>query len=51
MQKVGWDYAEGYDCIAAKMPSSCKAISGKEEKTLIPYGASKLRMTEMPIVK
>lgn len=51
MQKVGWDYAEGYDCIAAKTPSNCKAISGKEEKTLIPYGAAKLRMTEMPIVK
>ncbi len=51
MQKVKWDYADGYDCIAAPAPVSNKAISGEEEKILVPYGAAKLRMTEMPLVK
>ena len=51
MAKVQWDFAEGYETVAAAYPVSNRAISPIEEKQLIPYGCARLRMTEMPRVK
>lgn len=49
--RVAWDYAEGYNTVAARCPDSTLALSEPKEMELIPYGCAKLRMTEMPIVK
>ena len=49
--KIDWGYADGYDTVCAKIPESREPISDAEEITLHPYGCSKLRMTEMPIIK
>ena len=45
---INWDYAEGYDSICAPKPISPKATGEKRTVELYPYGAAKLRMTEMP---
>lgn len=50
MQRINWEYADDYDSVSAISPKSSKPISKKEEKTLFPYGCSKLRITEMPVV-
>ena len=49
--KIDWGYADGYDSVYDKVPQSRVPLSGAEEVTLHPYGCSKLRMTEIPIVK
>jgi len=51
LARVNWGMADGYETVADKAPLSRKALSKPEEFTLIPYGAAKLRMTEMPKVK
>ncbi|MBR4959292.1 MAG: glycoside hydrolase family 127 protein [Clostridia bacterium] len=48
---VAWDYADGFRNIAAPAPVSDKAAGDAVDLTLITYGAAKLRMTEMPMVK
>ena len=48
---VDWEYADGFRNIAAPAPVSDKAVGDAVELALIPYGAAKLRMTEMPVVK
>ena len=48
---VDWEYADGYDSVPNIVPVSNKAKGAPEQKTLIPYGCAKLRMTEMPVVK
>lgn len=49
--RIGWDYADGYETVAAPKPISNRALSDVQDFELIPYGCAKLRMTEMPIVK
>ena len=49
--KIDWGYADGYDTVCDKVPQSRVPVSEAGEITLHPYGCSKLRMTEMPIVK
>ena len=49
--KIEWGYADGYDTVCDKIPQSREPLSEEQEITLNPYGCSKLRMTEMPIVK
>ena len=51
MARVDWDYADGYDNVSAERPNSNYAIAPSEEKRLIPYGATMLRVTEMVLVK
>jgi hypothetical protein len=51
LAKINWGYEDGYSDVANHIPKSRTALSDGEEFTLIPYGAAKLRMTEMPIVK
>ena len=50
MKKIPWGLAERHENVCAKVPESRTPISGEEEIELYPYGCSKLRMTEMPIV-
>ena len=51
MCPVAWEYADGYETVADKVPKSFKAKGKAEEKILVPYGCAKLRMTEMPQVE
>ena len=51
MQRINWEYAEDYDSVSAVFPKSRKPIGEIEEKILHPYGCSKLRITEMPVIK
>ena len=51
LARIPWDYADGYDSVAAALPTGRKAIAPIERKVLIPYGCAKLRMTEMPLVR
>lgn len=47
---VRWELADGQEFIVAAYPESRRAIGEPTEKTLVPYGGAKLRMTEMPLV-
>ncbi len=51
MYEIDWGYEEGYDNVCRETPSSRTPKSDKKEITLIPYGCSNLRMTEMPYLK
>ncbi len=51
MQQIDWGLKFPYKSIARKTPKSTKPISEVQKIELIPYGCSKLRMTEMPILK
>ena len=48
MAKVAWEKPDGR---CALLPVSNQAISESEIVTLIPYGCTNLRMTEMPLVE
>lgn len=47
MLPVKWDTEDGYETVCAKLPTRIPQ-GGSREMTLIPYGCSKLRMTQMP---
>ena len=49
LSPVDWGYADGYDTVADAEPKSRRATGEAQTVTLIPYGAAKLRMTEMPL--
>jgi len=51
MARVDWDYADGYDNVSAEKAGSSKAIGEEKEMLLVPYGAAKLRVTEMIMTK
>ncbi|MBQ7338955.1 MAG: glycoside hydrolase family 127 protein [Clostridia bacterium] len=51
MARVDWDFEDGYSNVSAQLPKSRSALSAAEEKILIPYGATMLRVTEMVKVK
>jgi hypothetical protein len=51
MARVDWDYEDGYTNVSAEKPVSDRALSAPEDKLLIPYGATMLRVTEMVKVK
>ncbi|MBQ8642198.1 MAG: glycoside hydrolase family 127 protein [Clostridia bacterium] len=48
---VAWEFADGFDTVAAAAPVSDRAVGDAVGMTLIPYGCAKLRMTEMPMVR
>ena len=51
LTEIDWGLEDGFRDVAAKLPESKKPIGGSGEFTLIPYGAAKLRMTALPIVR
>ena len=48
LSRVDWEFADGYETVANKVPVSNVAVGEEEEKELVPYGCAKLRITEMP---
>ncbi len=50
VKRIAWGYEDGYDSVASKLPCSRKAESDELSVMLYPYGAAKLRMTEIPLV-
>lgn len=48
---ISWGYETGYRTVAAKTPKSKKPMGEAKTVTLIPYGCTTLRMTELPMVK
>lgn len=50
VKNIQWDFEDGYETVCAKVPASRLPQSGKTEVILYPYGCSKLRMTEMPLI-
>jgi len=51
MARVAWDYADGFDTVAAEKHRCNRARSDGEVMPLYPYGCAKLRMTEMPMTR
>ena len=51
MVRIPWAIHEKSIAIAAPQPTSLTPEGAAEQKTLIPFGSTMLRMTEMPIVK
>ena len=47
MAPVDWDFADGYDNVSAEKANSAVAQGEAREMLLVPYGAAKLRVTEM----
>ena len=50
MRQIDWGMKFPYRSIARKTPKSIKAVSENKKIKLIPYGCSRLRMTEMPVL-
>ncbi|MBQ8183824.1 MAG: glycoside hydrolase family 127 protein [Clostridia bacterium] len=51
MQQINWGLKFPYRTVCRKTPKSTQPISEVQEIELYPYGCSRLRMTEMPIIK
>ena len=50
-KEIDWGYADGYTNVCNVAPKSLKPKSKKQKITLYPYGSTKLRMTELPLIK
>jgi hypothetical protein len=50
MQQIDWGLKFPYRSVARKTPKSRKPVSVIQSLELYPYGCSRLRMTEMPIL-
>ena len=48
---INWEMADGYRNVPAKYPADRRAIGEAQAVTLVPYGCTALRMTEMPFVE
>jgi hypothetical protein len=48
---IQWGFEEGYETVCAKIPESTEPIGEAENLTLVPYGCTKLRMTELPFLE
>lgn len=51
MAPVDWDFADGYDNVSAEKATSTVAWGEAKEMLLVPYGAAKLRVTEMVMTR
>lgn len=50
VKSIDWGLEDGYETVCAKVPESREPISEEKEIYLHPYGCSKLRMTELPLI-
>ncbi len=50
MQKINWGLKFPYRSVCAKKPKARKPLSDVQQLELYPYGCSRLRMTEMPML-
>lgn len=50
MKNIDWGLKFPYRSVCRKTPKSLKAISEEKEIDLCPYGCTRLRMTEMPVI-
>ncbi|MBQ7901247.1 MAG: glycoside hydrolase family 127 protein, partial [Clostridia bacterium] len=50
VKNIDWGLEDGYETVCAKIPNSVAPLSEEKEIDLYPYGCSKLRMTELPVV-
>ena len=50
MRPIEWEYEEGYETVAAAVPSGEVREGNPVTMALHPYGGAKLRMTEMPFM-
>lgn len=51
MRQIEWKIKDGFIAVANELPESTTPIGEIEIKKLIPYGATMLRMTEMPLLQ
>jgi len=49
-KNINWGFEDGYETVCAKVPDSRIPQSKEKEIILHPYGCSKLRMTELPLI-
>ena len=50
-RRIDWDYEDGYYTVCSKVPDDTSPVDEPEELLLVPYGCTKLRITEMPLLK
>ena len=50
MQQINWGLKFPYKSVCRKTPKSREALSEVREISLCPYGCTRLRMTEMPVL-
>ena len=50
VKSISWGLENGYESVCAKIPESTIPLGEEQEIELYPYGCSKLRMTELPLI-
>lgn len=50
VKKIDWGFEDGFETVCAKIPESREPLSEEKDVELYPYGAAKLRMTELPLI-
>lgn len=51
VKKIDWGFERGHKTVCAKVPKLTAALSEKQKITLYPYACSKLRVTELSMIK
>ncbi len=49
VKRIPWEFEDGFDSVAAKVPTDRRPCGAEETVKLYPYGSAKLRVTELPI--
>ena len=48
---IAWGYRKGQKAVCRETPRSRTPVGSRKKVTLIPYGCTNLRMTELPLVR